>query len=75
MRWRHLEGRVDDPSRRPVDSLPVELLLFSFPIEPPLSVPPLSVPPPSATPAEATPAEATPASAPSRSADTPAEDE
>ena len=35
MRWRGLEGRVDDPARRPPDSVPVETLLFTFPIEPP----------------------------------------
>jgi len=58
MRWRQLEGRVDDPARRPPDSLPVELLLFSFPVEPP------SAPLPSAP----------PEAAPSRPADTPAQD-
>jgi DNA-binding transcriptional ArsR family regulator len=43
-RWRRLEGRLEDPARRPPDSLPVEMLLFSFPIEPPS---------PTATPASA----------------------
>ena len=33
MRWFKLEGRLDDPARRPPGSLPVETLLFSFPIE------------------------------------------
>jgi DNA-binding transcriptional ArsR family regulator len=37
MRWRQLEGRLEDPARRPADSLPVEALIFSFPIEPPSS--------------------------------------
>jgi DNA-binding transcriptional ArsR family regulator len=35
MRWRQLEGRLEDPARRPPGSLPVETLLFSFPIDPP----------------------------------------
>jgi DNA-binding transcriptional ArsR family regulator len=35
IRWRQLGGRVDDPARRPPGSLPVETLLFSFPIDPP----------------------------------------
>jgi DNA-binding transcriptional ArsR family regulator len=59
MRWRQLEGRLEDPARRPVDSLAVETLLFSFPIEPP-AVPPAPAPP---------------APAPGRPADTPAEDD
>ncbi|MGD0702726.1 MAG: helix-turn-helix domain-containing protein [Trebonia sp.] len=44
MRWRQFEGRVDDPARRPPDSLPVETLLFSFPIEPPPAAPPAAPP-------------------------------
>ena len=40
MRWRQLEGRLEDPPRRPPDSLPVESLLFSFPINPPASTTP-----------------------------------
>lgn len=35
MRWRQLEGRLENPARRPPDSLPVETLIFSFPIDPP----------------------------------------
>jgi DNA-binding transcriptional ArsR family regulator len=35
MRWRELEGRLENPSRRPPGALPVETLLFSFPIDPP----------------------------------------
>ena len=34
-RWFELEGRVEDPARRPPGSAPVETLLFSYPIEPP----------------------------------------
>ena len=52
MRWRQLEGRVDDPSRRPPDSLPVELLLFSFPIEPPAAQPAVAPSRPADPPAE-----------------------
>jgi DNA-binding transcriptional ArsR family regulator len=33
MRWFKLEERLNDPARRPPGSLPVELLLFSFPID------------------------------------------
>jgi DNA-binding transcriptional ArsR family regulator len=44
MRWRQLEGRLENPARRPPGSLPVETLLFSFPIEPPQSAPPASAP-------------------------------
>jgi DNA-binding transcriptional ArsR family regulator len=52
MRWRQFEGRVDDPSRRPPDSLPVELLLFSFPIEPPPAGQPAAPARPADRPAE-----------------------
>ena len=53
MRWRHLEGRLEDPARRPPDSLPVETLLFSFPIQPPSAAPPAAAPSrPADTPAE-----------------------
>jgi DNA-binding transcriptional ArsR family regulator len=45
MRWRSLEGRLEDPARRPPGALPVETLLFSFPIAPPPSAAPGSVPP------------------------------
>jgi DNA-binding transcriptional ArsR family regulator len=31
MRWFRLEGRMEDPSRRPPDALPVETLLVSYP--------------------------------------------
>jgi DNA-binding transcriptional ArsR family regulator len=34
-RWRQLEGRLENPARRPPGSLPVETLLFSFPIDVP----------------------------------------
>jgi DNA-binding transcriptional ArsR family regulator len=40
MRWRQLEGRLEDPARRPPGSVRVETLLFSFPIDPPPSAPP-----------------------------------
>jgi DNA-binding transcriptional ArsR family regulator len=40
MRWFRLEGRLNDPARRPPGSLPVEMLLFSFPIDPPPPAPP-----------------------------------
>ena len=45
MRWRQLEGRLEDPARRPPGSVPVETLLFSYPIEPPQSAPSASAPP------------------------------
>jgi DNA-binding MarR family transcriptional regulator len=32
MRWFRLEGRLEDPARRPPGSAPVEALLFSYPI-------------------------------------------
>jgi DNA-binding transcriptional ArsR family regulator len=32
---RHLDGRLTDPTQRPPGALPVELLLFSFPVRPP----------------------------------------
>ena len=34
-RWAQLEGRIEDPARRPAGSAQVEALLFSFPVEPP----------------------------------------
>lgn len=39
MRWRWFEGRIDDPSRRPADAVPVETLLLTYPIEPPPAPP------------------------------------
>ena len=42
MRWRRFEGRLEDPARRPPGAVPVETLLFSYPIEPPASEPPAS---------------------------------
>jgi len=51
IRWRQLGGRVDDPARRPPGSLPVETLLFSFPIEPP-PPPESGAPPPAGLPAK-----------------------
>jgi hypothetical protein len=39
MRWRWFEGRVDDPARRPPGAVPVETLLFTFPIDPPATAP------------------------------------
>jgi hypothetical protein len=35
MRWSLLEGRLEDPSRRPPGSVPVETLLLAHPIAPP----------------------------------------
>jgi DNA-binding transcriptional ArsR family regulator len=35
MRWFRLEGRMEDPSRRPPDALPVETLVVSYPTAPP----------------------------------------
>ena len=35
MRWFLLEGRLEDPSRRPAGSVPVEALLLAYPIAPP----------------------------------------
>jgi DNA-binding transcriptional ArsR family regulator len=32
VRWFALDGRVEDPARRPPDAAPVEALLFSYPI-------------------------------------------
>jgi DNA-binding transcriptional ArsR family regulator len=52
MRWRQLEGRLEDPARRPPDSVPVETLLFSFPINPPPSVPPAAASSPPSSPAD-----------------------
>jgi DNA-binding transcriptional ArsR family regulator len=34
-RWFTLDGRVEDPARRPPGSAPVEALLFDYPIAPP----------------------------------------
>jgi DNA-binding transcriptional ArsR family regulator len=34
-RWFTMDGRVEDPARRPAGSAPVEALLFSYPIAPP----------------------------------------
>jgi DNA-binding transcriptional ArsR family regulator len=34
-RWARFEGRLEDPSRRPAGSVPVETLLLSHPIAPP----------------------------------------
>jgi DNA-binding transcriptional ArsR family regulator len=50
MRWRWFEGRVDDPARRPPGAVPVETLLFSFPIDPP-AAPPETAPSPPGNPA------------------------
>jgi DNA-binding Lrp family transcriptional regulator len=35
MRWDRLEGRLEDPSRRPAGSVPVEALILAHPIAPP----------------------------------------
>jgi len=35
MRWFRLEGRKEDPSRRPPGSAPVEMLLLAYPTAPP----------------------------------------
>jgi DNA-binding transcriptional ArsR family regulator len=35
MRWSRLEGRLEDPSKRPAGSVPVEALHLSHPIAPP----------------------------------------
>jgi DNA-binding transcriptional ArsR family regulator len=35
MRWFRYEGRLEDPSKRPPDSVPVEMLVVSYPLEPP----------------------------------------
>lgn len=35
MRWFRLEGRAEDPSRRPPDSVQVEALLLAYPTSPP----------------------------------------
>lgn len=35
MKWFRLEGRVEDPAKRPPGALPVEALLISYPIAPP----------------------------------------
>jgi DNA-binding transcriptional ArsR family regulator len=35
MRWFRHEGRLEDPAKRPPGSVPVEMLLFSWPLEPP----------------------------------------
>jgi DNA-binding transcriptional ArsR family regulator len=37
MRWDRLEGRLEDPSKRPAGSLPVEALILAHPIAPPTS--------------------------------------
>jgi hypothetical protein len=34
MRWSRLDGRLEHPDRRPRGSVPVEALLFDYPIEP-----------------------------------------
>jgi DNA-binding transcriptional ArsR family regulator len=36
-RWVMLDGRMQDPSRRPADSVPVETLLLAHPLAPPTS--------------------------------------
>ena len=41
MRWDRLEGRLEDPSKRPAGSVPVEALILAHPIAPP---PPASEP-------------------------------
>ena len=35
MRWDRLEGRLEDPSKRPAGSVPVEALILAHPIAPP----------------------------------------
>jgi len=40
LRWFTLDGRVEDPARRPADSAAVEALLFSYPIELPVPAAP-----------------------------------
>jgi DNA-binding transcriptional ArsR family regulator len=35
MKWDRLEGRLEDPSKRPAGSLPVEALILAHPIAPP----------------------------------------
>ena len=35
MRWDQLEGRLEDPSKRPAGSVPVEALILAHPIAPP----------------------------------------
>jgi DNA-binding transcriptional ArsR family regulator len=35
MRWFRYEGRLEDPAKRPPGSVPVEMMLASWPLEPP----------------------------------------
>jgi DNA-binding transcriptional ArsR family regulator len=74
MRWRQFEGRVDDPARRPPDSLPVETLLFSFPIELPRAAAP-AVRPVAVPPVAASPAAVPPVAAPAPAAESRAEED
>jgi DNA-binding transcriptional ArsR family regulator len=46
MRWFQLEGRLDDPSRRPAGAVPVEGLLLDYPIDSPPAVAPDPAAPP-----------------------------